>query len=246
MTKQPSVALLPGWATCSEIWQSTKRWLVQRGLDVTILEYGGYGLRKNENAATSFEQLVEDASEKLQDCSIWIGWSLGSLVALSAAASDQKTIEGVIAVCGCSTFCINDQRTLALKQLTQSVGADHRKAVKRFLKSMPSPEHRRKIFQQLPSEANVATKETLLSGLEILSRADLSDDLHKIGVPTKIISGDDDQIIPASAGLDLHRQIPHSTFTALPCGHVPFMESPELFMEQLFEFIETITQSQTD
>jgi pimeloyl-[acyl-carrier protein] methyl ester esterase len=246
MRNRPSVAILSGWATRSEIWQSTNQSLVQRGCDVTVFEYRGYGLRESEAPGESFDQLIEDASEKLHDCSIWIGWSLGALVALAVATRNRSRVKGVLAVCGCTKFCFDDHRKVVLEQLTQSVETDHKKSVKRFLMSMPSAKHRRRTLKQLPVDIEIASKATLLSGLKILARADLSDELNKIGVPVKIISGDDDQIIPASAGLILHHQIPHSTFTALPCGHVPFMECPELFTEQLFEFIETITQSQTD
>lgn len=56
----------------------------------------------------------------------------------------------------------------------------------------------------------------------------LSDSLRFITVPTLIIWGENDPVIPLSNGRRLHSEIQGSEFVVIPhCGHVPHEEDPE-------------------
>ena len=49
--------------------------------------------------------------------------------------------------------------------------------------------------------------------------------LHRVNVPTHIVWGDSDRIIPKDYGEAFHRMIPGSTLTIIPnAGHLPHME----------------------
>jgi pimeloyl-ACP methyl ester carboxylesterase len=49
--------------------------------------------------------------------------------------------------------------------------------------------------------------------------------LHRVNVPTHIVWGDTDRIIPKAYGEAFHRAIPGSTLTIIPnAGHLPHME----------------------
>ena len=198
----------------------------------------------------SFDELVDDAVRQIGGDSIWVGWSLGAMVALAAAARENSTIKGVVGVCATAKFCCDDATAMALDQLRAAVEVNPEKAVKRFQRSTPSAENRRSVARTLAELHAPQFKwesdgfaQTLLSGLEILARADLNGEVNKIDIPVKLISGLEDPIISASSGESLQRQIANSSFTALPCGHVPFLECEQLFMEQLLEFTETFTES---
>jgi len=67
---------------------------------------------------------------------------------------------------------------------------------------------------------------------------DLHGQLSKIRTPTLIIHGDYDPI-PLAAAEQIHRAIPGSKFEVIKeCGHFPFIEQPEKFIEVIKLFTE--------
>jgi pimeloyl-ACP methyl ester carboxylesterase len=58
------------------------------------------------------------------------------------------------------------------------------------------------------------------------------------GMPTLIVWGDRDPMIPAAHGIAAHALIPHSRLELFErAGHHPFDEDPERFAEVLDDFI---------
>jgi pimeloyl-ACP methyl ester carboxylesterase len=58
------------------------------------------------------------------------------------------------------------------------------------------------------------------------------------GMPTLIVWGERDPMIPAAHGRAAHEQIPHSRLELFPnAGHYPFEEDPERFVEVLRSFV---------
>ncbi len=253
MSAVPTIVLLHGWATDPGLLDSVHTEIESHSMSATVYEMPGYGSRRGENGKLTFDALVDDAISHLPTDAIWVGWSLGAMLALSAAAKMESSVTAVLGICSTAKFCGDPHKAESLVQLRQAVENDPEKAVTRFQRSMPSSANRRSVAKQLSelqppkseSDHHVASKETLLAGLDILSRADLTEEVNKINVPVRLISGDDDPIIPASAAIELNGLIPGSQFTVLPCGHLPFLECPQLFMEQLFDFAQTIAGSPT-
>lgn len=72
------------------------------------------------------------------------------------------------------------------------------------------------------------------------SRAEVTSRLGALRMPTLVIWGEADQIVPTSVGRALTDALPHAHFHVLPdCGHLPTLEKPaecaELFVEFLAE-----------
>ena len=246
MNSQPKIALLHGWATHSVQWATVSEDLESAGYSVRLHDLPGYRNRRSESGVLNLQELVDDALIKIGDCDLWVGWSLGSMIALAAAAQSSSSIRGVMAVSGTARFCCDSEKEDSLNRLRLAVEQNPKKAVKRFGLSMLPPAVRRKLAKQL-AEPDLGTGSdpakftaTLLAGLEILAQADLSEKVNKISVPVHLVSGEYDEIIPASSGRELHTLIPGSQFTQMPCGHIPFVECHKRFMETLFEFAQTI------
>lgn len=61
--------------------------------------------------------------------------------------------------------------------------------------------------------------------------------LHRIGVPTLIIWGDDDQILPVAYGPAYRDLIPSSSLEILSqCGHLPHVEKAQEFTRKVLDF----------
>ena len=70
---------------------------------------------------------------------------------------------------------------------------------------------------------------------------DLTDRFKDITVPTLIIWGRQDKIIPLRVGELLHEAIPNSTLKVIDqCGHIPEEEKPEETIALVLEFLESL------
>ena len=65
-------------------------------------------------------------------------------------------------------------------------------------------------------------------------------DLHEIKVPTLIIHGEHDEIVPECATL-MHKEIPHSKLAIFQnCSHMPLYENPSLYRKTLKNFLDIV------
>ena len=73
-------------------------------------------------------------------------------------------------------------------------------------------------------------------------RNNLSEELHKIKLPTLLIWGNNDIITPPFVGEEFHKLIPQSELHFIDkCGHAPMMEVPSEFNEILGNFLKKLT-----
>jgi pimeloyl-ACP methyl ester carboxylesterase len=72
----------------------------------------------------------------------------------------------------------------------------------------------------------------------MMERSDSTPLLQKIDVPTLIVHGADDALIPPAEAEGMHRAIRHSHLELIPlCGHLPNLEQPERFDGVLRQFL---------
>ncbi len=113
-------------------------------------------------------------------------------------------------------------------------------------------------FLQLPTPAGVGEPAVLWAQTpagaahRVLARAALrahvdrhgqrdvvTDELHRLAMPTLVVSGKRDRVIPIAHGHRAVAALPRGTLTVLPgCGHLPPVERPERFNAALQGFLE--------
>lgn len=72
---------------------------------------------------------------------------------------------------------------------------------------------------------------------------DLPGRLDELAVPTLVITGDDDRIVPTAQSIRLAEELPGARLEVLEaCGHVPHEECPEAFLQAVKPFIEEMTR----
>ena len=63
--------------------------------------------------------------------------------------------------------------------------------------------------------------------------------LHRVSIPTMVVWGEDDGLIPLHYAHEYGRLIPHSRVEIIPdCGHVPQVEKPDLTAALVKEFLD--------
>lgn len=72
----------------------------------------------------------------------------------------------------------------------------------------------------------------------------LAERLDQIQVPTLVISGDDDQIVPVENSRRLADDIPGAKLAVIEnCGHLPQEECPQAFLDTVYEFLTTTLEN---
>lgn len=67
--------------------------------------------------------------------------------------------------------------------------------------------------------------------------------LFDLEIPTLVIWGVDDQVVPSYHGIAAARQLRRGKLVVIPdCGHLPHVEQPESFNAALAEFMETVSK----
>lgn len=96
----------------------------------------------------------------------------------------------------------------------------------------------REVVPILEAMAADVRRHSMLTALTAMSRADLTEVLPTIHVPTQLIWGALDRRSPLSVAYEFKRQIPGAVLAVIPeCGHASNLEAPEAFTAIVREFL---------
>lgn len=168
---------------------------------------------------------------------VWIGWSLGGLIALAAATRAPARIAGLILVTASPRFtCADDWRHAmpvgTLDQFQSNLLSDPAATLERFI-----------ALQVRASDGALATlrrlrsaigrhpppePEALRLGLRLLREVDLRAQLGRLACPTLWLFGARDTLVPAGLGADVAGLSPSARVQVIDgAGHAPFISHPD-------------------
>jgi pimeloyl-[acyl-carrier protein] methyl ester esterase len=169
---------------------------------------------------------------------IWLGWSLGGMIAMSAALRVPANVAGLLLVSTTPRFVTAPDWPHAvapptLAKFAARLESDWRGTVEDFLVlqtlggalgNQVLRTLRREVFARgTPDPAALRT------GLRLLETIDLRARLDRIRVPAKVMNGTNDRLTPPAAGRALANAL-DAEFEAIPRGaHAPFLADPERF-----------------
>ncbi|HLQ25698.1 MAG TPA: pimeloyl-ACP methyl ester esterase BioH [Acidiferrobacterales bacterium] len=241
----PDVVLLHGWGLHGGVWNQ----LVSRlaaDFRVTVLDLPGHG-RSTESAEYSLKDLIELIVPILNAPAIWIGWSLGALITLSAAQYRIEAVRKMVLVAATPKFVQSQDWRWAMEasvwqQFMHDFVADYRATLRRFLSlQLGTKEQSRALLRELRDLLlmhGAPQPGALQAGLNILCGTDLRAELPSIQVPVQIVHGARDKLVPLAAAQYLAAQLPHARLAVLPAaGHAPFLSHARDFTEVLLPFL---------
>ncbi|MFT5033784.1 MAG: malonyl-CoA O-methyltransferase [Bacteroidia bacterium] len=95
------LVLLHGWGASSECWRSALP-LLRRHFNVTLIDLPGHG--NSEGAADSPEDFIADLLPLLPVKALYLGWSLGAMLATRLAAEQPARVEALMSVAANASF----------------------------------------------------------------------------------------------------------------------------------------------
>ena len=239
----PDLVLLHGWGMNGAVWQQTVESL-QPYFRVHVVDLPGYG----HSAESHAEDLVKIADLVLQDApekAVWLGWSLGGLVATHIALNAPQRVSKLITVASSPKFAAERPwrgiQPSVLTAFTDQLLEDFSVTIERFmaLQAMGSPSARKDVKQlkQAVLSRPQPNPDSLLVGLNILADLDLRDALASLSMPMLRLYGRLDGLVPIKVASDLSEQLPTTQqFVFNQSSHAPFMTEHEAFCLQVREF----------
>jgi pimeloyl-ACP methyl ester carboxylesterase len=207
------VVLLHGLSASTQWWRSTVEAL-EPDYDVHVLRLGG--MPYAEAAAWLGDWLVRETD----DGATLVGHSMGGAVALLAAAQNRDVVRRLALIAPAGLFATR-RRLNYVAPLVRSLGA------------RPG-----RIGPAAWDTARIGPLRLWRVAADLLA-CDLTPVLGSVHVPTLLVWGADDRLLPPSLAQEFHAQLPNSRLVFLEnCGHVPMLEAPEALNVELRRFLE--------
>lgn len=239
-----SLVLLHGWAMHSGIWAPVLDQLRTR-CDIWCVDLPGHGLARSSTwPVENTLDLAAKIHAEVPAGSIWLGWSMGGLFALQAAL--QKYCSALILVASNPSFIQREDWPNAMPNAVFQSFADDletsfERALRRFLAlEVHGSEQAKQQLQTLMSIAfahGAPSLPALRGGLQLLQQADFTPQLATLTLPTLIIGGRRDKLVPWDGLQQTAQAIPCARLQRIPgAGHAPFIADPQMFADTVLSF----------
>jgi len=237
------LVLVHGWGMNGAVWQQTVEKLSQH-FRVHVVDLPGYGHSADVHAE-DLDEIAAMVLELAPQQAIWVGWSLGGIVATHIGLNHPERVSKLVTVASSPKFSAQRPwrgiKPDVLNMFTQQLVEDFQLTIERFmaLQAMGSPtaRHDVKALKKAVLSRPLPNQNSLLLGLQLLADVDLRDKLQQLTMPLLRLYGRLDGLVPVKVATDLQELAPESQhFVFSDSSHAPFMTEPEAFCLQLIQF----------
>ncbi len=254
----PAVLLLHGITSSSRTWRSVMHGLAERHTVVApdLLGHGRSGKPRGDYSLGAYASGVRDLLAVLGvSKATVVGHSLGGGIAMQFAYQFPDRLERLVLV---DSGGLGEEVSLALRAatlpgaefvlpllfgpVTRTLGRAAGRVLGRL--GLKASADVRGLAEGLDSLGDAGARRAFVHTARSVidprgQRVDARDRLYlSEDVPTMLIWGAKDPIIPADHGRRAHELMPHSRLEVFPgAGHFPFNDDPEHFVQVLTDFI---------
>lgn len=237
------LVLLHGWGLNAEVWHCIIDRLAPH-FRLHLVDLPGYG-RSNAFGAMPLSEMAEIVLQHAPQQAIWLGWSMGGLVANQIALRHPERVRGLITVSSSPCFTANDEwpgiRPEVLAGFQHQLSEDFQRTVERFLAlqtlGTASARQDARLLKAVVLQHQMPQVDVLTGGLDILRTTDLRDELVDRTLPFLRIYGYLDGLVPRKvAGLLDHLWPQTQSVVMQGSAHAPFVSHPEAFSQLIVDF----------
>ena len=223
------VVILHGWAMHGGMMEPLVDALADR-CSMHVVDLPGHGYSRDSTLPLEPSSCAQAIAERTPPA-VWIGWSLGGLVAMTAALEHPQHARALGVICGTPKFSRAEDWAYGsdpalVRQLADDLETDYHATLERFiaLEAMGSPDPRAELrhLRSLMFTRGEPNMRVLQEGIHILETTDRRADLASLSVPNTWIAGHRDRLVPppamawsAEQGRGTYQEIAHA-------GHAPF------------------------
>ncbi|WP_341502746.1 pimeloyl-ACP methyl ester esterase BioH [Gallaecimonas sp. GXIMD4217] len=242
------LVLLHGWGVNGGVFSKLVPLLADR-FQLSVIDLPGFGQSQGMPAQHSALAMAELVAEQVPQQAIWLGWSLGGLVAKEAALNRLGEPKALVTVASSPRFLDEDHwpgiKPSVLEQFAASLDGELAKVIERFLaiQAMGSETARTdiKALREAVLARPLPSREALAAGLAILDSADLRPALADIRLPFLRLYGRLDALVPGRVIARVDELSPGSqSHTFAHASHAPFISHPREFVARLTAFADAL------
>ena len=232
------VVLIHGWPMSAQAWEPQVSALQAAGFRVVAYDRRGFGRSDKPASGYGYDTLADDLARvldesDLQDVTL-VGFSMGGgEVARYIARYGESRLHSVVFAAAVPPYLMqtadNPEGPLtpqAAQQMKQGLEQGRDAFFDQFTRNFFSAGGVLKVTEAQRSDAialcHQSAQHAALACMDSFGGTDFREDLKKVTVPTLVIHGDADGIVPVEgSGLRTHRAVPHSqmvTVSGAPHG----------------------------
>jgi len=244
------LVLVPGFGTGLWIWYRQVPAFAER-FRVIVFDPRGVARSAAQDAPFTMRDLAEDLAALLEELKVEkahvLGASFGGFVAQEFALAHPSRTRSLILCCtsyGGTGHVPPKPETLAAIASTKGLNTSERVRENLLLAFSPrfAAEHPSEVERVVNLRAeNHVPESAYLRQLQAAVAFDASARVGKISVPTLVITGDEDAIVPHQNSLNLAASIPGSKLRIIGGGsHAFFIEQADEFNRAVVDFVEQL------
>ena len=232
----PPLVLIHGWAMHGGVFAPLVERLRTRHT-LHLVDLPGHGLSRDDATPLDFDAVFDALSARLP-VAPWLGWSLGGMFALHAAARDPARVPALVMLCASPRFVRGDGWRFGVsaeifRDFARGLADDYRATLDRFVAleafgSDHAKDELRALRSELFARGEPAAR-VLVDGLHLLETVDQRPLLDTLRVPSLWIAGRRDRLVDPRAMRDAAAAIEaagHATARFVQvehAGHAPFL-----------------------
>ena len=221
------VVLIHGWPLSAQAWEPQVSALQAAGYRVVAYDRRGFGRSDKPESGYSYDTLADDLQRVMDQCGLQnvtlVGFSMGGgEVARYVARHGESRLRSVVFASAVPPYLMktvdNPEGPLTPEKAQQKKNAleqDRNTFFDEFTQNFFSANGVLQVTESQRGEAvaicHQSAQHAALACMDSFSTTDFREDLKKLTVPTLVIHGDLDAIVPIEgSGLRTHLAVPHS------------------------------------
>lgn len=241
-----NLVLLHGWGMNAAVWDGLSENL-QTNATSWPIELPGHGEQPFSDREPDLWAWADACLERAPPRAVWLGWSLGGLVALAAAVRAPKRVEALILLTATPRFVraadwMPAMPAETIGQFHASLLADPTETLARFLAlqvrgSAVARETLRTLRGRL-AKRPTPDPHALSLGLDMLRDEDFRGRLPDIRCPALWLFGTHDTLVPPAVAERVEILMPGALTAIIPgAAHAPHLSHPEQTRDLLAAFL---------
>ncbi|MGB0132746.1 pimeloyl-ACP methyl ester esterase BioH [Dokdonella sp.] len=244
----PDLVLIHGWAMHGGIFAPLAE-LLEQHFRLHLVDLPGHGHSREFESGSLDPGRLASAIAARTPPALWLGWSLGGLIALRAALDIPNQVPGLIEVASSPRFVRDDDWPHAVsagifREFGSALVEGFRPTIERFLalETLGSA-HAQEELRNLKAhvfERGEPSVDALQEGLDVLEAFDARGELARLGMPSLWIAGRRDRLVTPASMRWAATQCPSGEYLELPSAHAPFLSDPDRVASAIMAFSDSL------
>lgn len=239
----PVLNVLHGWGMNAHLFDDWSQDLA-RHFQVNLIDLPGHGLNHNQPLPADLADIAKLGAPIPEG--IWLGWSMGGMVALNQALHHPDQVQALIMLCATPCFVSRPHwpagtDAQVLQQFGKELQQDVKKTIQTFLalEVMGAKDERQQLreLKDKVFDRPLPDAQALATGLDLLASVDLSGQLKNLQMPSLWLSGRRDRLVLPAAMEQAAATSQGEYHMIRGASHAPFLHQGDELIEHILAFI---------